>query len=453
MLEAQLLHTLHALTGQDPPAQRYLLAISGGLDSVVLGHLFWHSGLPFSVAHANFQLRGEESERDEQFVRELAEAWGVPCFVRKFDTRAHARVQGGSIQMAARELRYAWLEEVRRSEGLDWIVTAHHLDDSLETFFIHFLRGTGLRGLVGIPEKNGRVIRPFYAVSRTLLEAYYQEAGLTHREDASNAATDYLRNKIRHWIIPALRRIDPGIGLRAAGNMRALREALALYDWTVEQARKQAVQLQDIGFRIDWSVLEGFPSPSTILYELLAPYGFSHAQVAQAWEMRAGQPGKIIPAPGYTLLVDRKAFILEPVDADAVSELCIEAGESAMAFPEGTLYLEWIEQGEKEVLRTTDEPWQVYVNEQVLLFPLTLRKWRPGDVFCPFGMQGKHKKVQDLLTDLRLDRFRKERVWILENAEGQIVWVTGLRLDERARVDLKADGSCWRLRVVPTQFP
>jgi tRNA(Ile)-lysidine synthase len=445
-MDIDLKASLAALTGAPPDGQRFLLAVSGGLDSVVLAHLFRQNALEFGIAHCNFSLRGGDSGADEAFVGQLAGELGSPFFFRRFDTRAYARAVGASIQMAARELRYQWLEEVRCAEGYDWIATAHHLDDTLETFFINFIRGAGLRGLSGIPAKNGQVIRPFYRLCREDLEKYYRLNQLVHREDHSNAETTYLRNKIRHHIIPILRQIAPGILKKSAHNFESLHDALLLYDHTLEKIRAATCVISGQRILLDWTQIEPLPSPASILFELLAPFGLNAAQCRQAWDIRYGQPGKSFSSGTHILLIDRDRFILEPCKNNPPQTIAIEAGEQEILFPEGHLHFDW---------HTGDTPGDkntATISTTALSYPLILRKWRPGDRFCPAGMGGKHKKIQDLLTDLRLDRLRKQRIWVLENGDGNIIWVIGTRQDQRFACLAPTADSCLQIRFFPTEI-
>lgn len=442
--------SLRTLTGKNPEGQRFLLAVSGGLDSVVLAHSFQESRLNFGIAHCNFQLRAVDADLDEAFVRQLAYQSGAPCFIQRFETLNLALQTGNSVQMEARNLRYMWLEEVRAAQGYDWIVTAHHLDDALETFFINFLRGSGLRGLTGIPERNGNIIRPFLARSRQELEQEYQRKGLSHREDVTNAETTYLRNKIRHLLLPVLQQIEPGILQRAAQNFSALRAALLLFDHSINVIRHTALTQEGHRIYIAWKQLESLPAPATILLELLGTHGFNEAQCSKIWRARTGQPGKIFETASHILLVDRNRFILEPLSEENPAPVLLQDSTTAIPFPGGHLQLlKMQEYSEKPVSDHTDV---IQIPASRLAFPLILRKWQAGDRFCPSGMEGKHKKIQDYLTDLHMDRLRKSRVWVLENGDGRIIWLVGLRQDERFRFSSNQTDSCLEIRFFQTEF-
>ncbi|MFZ4427479.1 MAG: tRNA lysidine(34) synthetase TilS [Saprospiraceae bacterium] len=445
-MDIDLKASLIALTGAQPAGQRFLLAVSGGLDSVVLAHAFMQNNLEFGIAHCNFSLRGDDSDADEAFVGQLANQYACPFFARRFDTRAHARESGISIQMAARKLRYRWLESVRSTAGYDWIATAHQLDDALETFLINFIRGTGLRGLSGIPAKNERIIRPFLQLRREDLEKYYKHYHLTHREDRSNAETDYLRNKVRHLIVPVLLQIEPGILKKSAQNFEALHNASLLYDHTLEKIRSAACMAAAQRVVIDWSQIEPFPAPASILFELLAPFGFNAVQCRRAWEIRSGQPGKSFSSSTHILVIDRNHFILEPQKNTFPQAIAIEAETHEVLFPEGRLQFS---------AHTNQRPGDkntAVIPTANLSYPIMLRKWRPGDRFCPSGLGGRHKKIQDLLTDLRLDRLSKQRIWVLENGDGKIIWVIGIRQDQYFTCLATKPDSCLEIRFFPTEI-
>lgn len=434
---------LSELTGEDPGGQRFLLAVSGGLDSVVLLRLFARSGYAFAVAHGNFALRGAESDADERFVHALAEQSGVPVFSCRFPTQDHARARRISIQMAARDLRYEWLETVRREQGFDWLVTAHHWNDSLETFFINLLRGSGLRGLVGIPPRNDRILRPLNGFTRAALEAFYQEEGLVHREDASNAETYYLRNQIRHLLVPVLRRIQPGFEKQLDRTFHALRGALQIYAHALQNLRQTCVETKDNRVLIHWPRLEEHPAAAAVCFELLAPYGFRPEQAESIWKGRNRQSGQLFFAPDFQLLIDRETFILEKrilknsllwVDIDQAGSYELPQGQLSLTYDAGALPPEWPDGG-REALVSAEE----------LLFPLLCRPWAPGDFLYPLGMKGKRKKVQDILTDSKIDRFAKDRALVLENGDGRIIWLIGYRLDERFKLNKDNEQPFWRI--------
>ncbi len=428
MLEA-FREALYRLTGAPPQGQRFLLAVSGGLDSVSLVHLCARLQLAFGIAHVNFQLRGEESDLDSAFVRNLAAEWHVPFFCIVYDTKAECAARGGSVQMVARELRYDWLQSLRAEEGYDWLLTAHHLEDSVETFFIHLFRGAGLRGLAGIPEQREHILRPMARFSRDSIRAFQREHAFPYREDSSNAKTDYLRNKIRHLVLPLLETLNPGFGSTAGKSLHALQGALAIYEEAVARYRSQAVREEPGQVGVYWLSFEQHPGAETLAFELLRPYGLNAAQCAEIWARRDSSVGSRFYSTTHLCLIDRKRFLIA---ARATKE-----PDPETEIPGPGVYSRsgrWLRISRvADVDKGTTDARRILVPVELLSFPLTWRQWRPGDRFCPSGMQGRHKKIQDFLTDLRIDRLEKEKVTVLEDATGKILWVVGYRPDDRFR--------------------
>ncbi len=417
---------------------RLLVAVSGGLDSVALSHVGVRLGWDIGLAHCNFQLRGPDSDADAKFVQALAQELGLPFYQTTFETLAFAETQQMSIQMAARALRYDWLESTRQAQGYDWIVTAHHRNDSIETFFYNFAKGAGLRGLQGIPVRNGRVVRPLLPIDKNDILDWARAENLRWREDASNAEDKYARNKIRHHIMPVLQELNPDFEQTATDNLQRLREALALYELGLEQARAQAVVETDAQLRIDLSKLSHYQNiTNTLLYEWLHPYGFHARQIAR---MPTAATGAIFYASAHRLLVDRAHLILEKQAPAALQQRAtIPAGTSELHLDVGCFTFSY----QTECPETfPDDSFSVYLNAEKLRFPLTLRHWQAGDYFYPLGLSGKRQKLQDFFTNLKLSRFEKERVWLLCTADGAICWVVGHRLDERYKITADTK-TCW----------
>lgn len=416
------------------PESRVLLAVSGGLDSMAMWHLFRQASFNLGVAHCNFQLRGQASEEDERFVLAMADEWQAPVFSRRFDTEAYARQSGESIQVAARELRYSWLEEVRRENGFTHIATAHHLNDSIETLLFNLTKGCGMRGLHGIPLKNGCIIRPFLFAARSRLEQYVTEKGIPFREDATNREAKYYRNKIRHNVIPALKEINPAFEQTMAENIGRFRQVEQLLDWAMRHIAQDAIISYGTPFRLSIRELESFgPVLPTVLFEFLYPYGFNSSQVQQLAQ-GLGSTGAIFLSSGYRLLVEREELVVEktPEGQGAGPQEYQLAGETeGLAVPGGKLALS------RHPGRPADFPptgWQACLDAERLQFPLTLRHWRAGDAFQPLGMGGRHQKLQDLFSNQKVSRFEKEKAWVLEDAAGRICWVVGYRVDERFKI-------------------
>ena len=421
-----------------PPDSRVLLAISGGLDSIAMAYLFRQSGWDFGLAHCNFKLRGDASNGDERFVKDLAQSWGAPFYSITFDTLTEAETLGVSIQMAARELRYKWLEATREKEGYSHIATAHHLNDSIETVLLNWAKGCGIRGLHGIPSQNGNIIRPLLFASRAGLEAFVAANKITFREDASNAEDKYSRNRIRLQAIPALRKINPALEATMAANLERMKEAEYLYDYALDLLRGQIVS--EIEGRVLLSIpllREHAAAMPSLLYEFLSPFGFNTSQ-AQQLASSLGHTGAAFFAPHYRLLVDRDALILEALpESESLVVHQIEETNQVLELSDGRLSLH--RHSGRPGFFTSDTT-EAALDADILEFPLRLRRWQEGDVFQPLGMGGQHQKVQDFFTNYKVPRFDKEMAWILEDRLGRICWVVGYRIDDRFRIraDTKA---------------
>ena len=408
---------------------------------MVLTDLFNRSNRRFAIAHCNFQLRGTESNKDAEFVSAKAAELDVKFYVKSFETQHYAINHRLSIQEAARVLRYYWLEHIRARYKYDYLVTAHHLDDSLETFLFNFSKGTGLKGLIGIPPVNGKIIRPLLGFGRSELEIYYQHYKLEHREDASNSKEDYDRNKIRHQIVPVLKAINPGLCSNVATNFENLKDTFLLFQERVQQLKEEMVSQAGTQTKIKLPALMLHPARSTLLYEFLNPFHFHPNQISQILDCINRQgTGAIFYSKYYRLLIDRDQLIIE-VSKD------VELVSYKIKGPNQTLELS----EEKLILQEVQAPGHfpddlsiAFLNLEKLQFPLQLRRGQKGDQCCPLGMNGKRKKVQDLLSDLKINRFAKDQIWILENGNGEICWVLGLRLDERYKI-VSTTGPCLQL--------
>ncbi len=423
------------------PQQSTLIAISGGIDSVVLCFLFSLSEWPFALAHVNFQLRGSASDADAVFCKELADTLGVPFHETQLDTVAYASTKGKSIQLAAREFRYAWLEEIRVANNYTHIATAHHLNDSMETVIYNMTKGCGLKGLLGIPLRNGKVIRPLLFAARLEIEAYALEQDLSWREDASNASLKYRRNQIRHQVIPPLRAINPGFDQTAAGNLQRWQESYQLYQRMVTQLRGQLVKEIAGVLRIDAIGLADYPEQASLLYEWLSPYGFTEAIIR---ELLAGEgSGRQFLSPTHRLVTTAEVYLVALLEEKKSEVILIEKEVRKVKLDHGQqLVLHWLENA-PEIF--PNNPKVAYLDRESLTFPLKLRRWQAGDRFQPLGMNGQHRKLQDFFSDQKLSLVEKDLVWVMESA-GEICWVVGMRVDERFRVKDKK-GACLELRL------
>lgn len=409
---------------------RILLAVSGGLDSMALAWLCVEAGWSVGVAHCNFGLRGAEADADEAFVAAFAQARQLPFHVRRFDARAEARMRGISIQMAARRLRYAWFEELADAHDYHYIATAHHLEDSFETLLLNLLRGTGLVGLQGIPLRRGRVVRPLLGFGKGELEAWMRARGRTWRIDSSNASTIYRRNFLNREILPLFDTLAPG-WRHAYGRTSALvRDGLALWRQAVAELLDRLVIEKEGCQSLELDALRRQVGGRAVLWEWLRPRGFSSAQVAEIWRCR--RSGARFVSGGWTVWYDRGTLWLVLRDEETGWEPLYWPGpEESLALPDGRWLQAEILDAPPEVF--PDDPAHAWLDAEKVRWPLVVRPWRAGDRFCPLGMGGRSKKLQDLFSDMKLSAVEKRRVPILET-DGTICWVAGLRLDERFKV-------------------
>ncbi|MAB49819.1 MAG: tRNA lysidine(34) synthetase TilS [Flavobacteriaceae bacterium] len=411
---------------------RLVIAISGGIDSVVLAQLCHKLNFDFALAHCNFNLRGNESDADEDFVLDLGEQLNVEVFVQNFDTETYAEENKCSIQMAARELRYDWFSELAQQLNFDYILTAHHGDDNLETFLINFTRGTGLNGLTGIPEINGNIARPLLPFSRETIEAYAKSENIAWREDSSNSSRKYLRNKLRHDVIPILKEINPNVLDSFQNTLSNLKETEAIVNQSIKDFLSKAI-LKKEGNTITYAVSEFKKqnNPKAFLYEAFKNCGFTEWNDVEG--LLDAETGKYIVSNTYKLTKHREFLILTTRHSKLVSEsqsglfltkLDIEVGK--VQTPIGILFFD-----EAEALLDNSKT-TIYADVKKLNYPLELRQWETGDVFHPIGMKGK-KKVSKYLKDEKLTPSEKENTWVL-TSENKIVWIVGRRADERFKV-------------------
>lgn len=404
---------------------KLLIAISGGLDSVVLTELCHKLNLNISLAHCNFNLRGKESDADEDFVLQLAEDLDVEVFIENFDTKGFAKDNKRSIQMAARELRYAWFEELADQLKFDYILTAHHADDNLETFLINFTRGTGLEGLTGIPEVNNKFVRPLLPFSREQLEQYAKEDRIKWREDRSNASIKYLRNKLRHDVIPVLKEINPSLLQSFQNTTNHLNDVSDIVDATMDDFLNKTIESMDkkeVKFRI--SEFKKLKNPSAYLYQTFKEFGFTQWQ--DMLDLLDAETGKQIFSSTYRLIKNREFLLLSEINNEKSLSISVLETDKKVETLFGSLLFDEVD------AVANNEPNIIYVDKALLEFPLTIRKWQEGDVFYPFGMLGK-KKLSKYFKDEKLSLIDKENVWLL-CSQNDIVWVINRRADNRFRV-------------------
>lgn len=395
----------------------HIVALSGGADSVALLRLLIDLGYRVEAAHCNFHLRGDESNRDEQFVKNLCQLHNVPLHLIHFDTAEYASIHQVSIEMAARELRYRYFEQLRQDIGADTICVAHHRDDAVETLLMNLLRGSGIHGLTGIRPSNGHIVRPLLGVSRQEIEEYLHSIGQDYVTDSTNLQPDVLRNKLRLQLIPLLEQLSPGASENIARSAFYLSEAEKVYnDGIAHNLGENMV-----------SAIKSSPSPLCLLHEWLSPHGFNRTQIEQILASLDGESGREFTSPTHTLVIDRDQLVLEPVSTPMKPLIIPEPGNYRLS--EGKL-LKIQSTEDINISKLTD---CATLDQEKILFPLTVRPVQSGDVFCPFGMEGR-KLVSDFLTDRKLSILEKRRQLVVTDASGSILWLVGLRTDHRYRV-------------------
>ena len=416
-------HNLKFLT-----SGKLLIAISGGLDSVVLTNLCHKSNFKIALAHCNFNLRGEESDSDESFVIELADTLNLEVFSQHFDTDTFANEQGISTQMAARDLRYDWFKNLAKQLDFDYILTAHHADDALETFLINLSRGTGLDGLSGIPQINENIVRPLLPFTREDIENYATANQLKWREDSSNASLKYLRNQLRHEVIPALKSTNPKFLQNFQNTQAHLKDSQLIVNNTIDQFIKDSVEMEGDTLKIDIASIKGLSNRNAYLFALLKDYNFT------AWDdivnLIDAQSGKQILSSTHVLLKDRTYLILSElnkrVSSSVVERLSVNENTKKCTTILGTLAFDDVNQ----IAEINDST--VYVDKDLLKYPLTVRHWKKGDYFYPFGMQSR-KKLSKFFKDEKYTLNQKESALLLYS-DNDIVWIINKRADDRFKV-------------------
>lgn len=409
---------------------RILLGVSGGIDSICMFHLFRELNYAIAIAHCNFQLRGSESDLDEEFVQDLAEQFDIPFFSQKFDTVEVSERQGISIQMAARDLRYEWFEEIRDTYNYNYIGIAHNSDDVVETFLINLSRGSGIKGFSGIKPKTGKIIRPILFASRHEIERFIDENNYAYREDSSNQSTKYSRNLVRHEIIPLFEKINPNFRSTVIENISKLKDTEEIYLKHITNIKETLIREKDGYLLIGLEKLSELNPLETILFELIKPFGFSAAQVKDIIKSFDSIPGKQFHSATHRIIRDREDLIIEELSSMHANNYYIDSQADI------------IENPIKLKITTTqiDDDFEIdksrnigYFDMDNIEFPLVLRKWEKGDYFMPLGMKNL-KKLSDFFIDSKLSIAEKEKVWILESLN-KIIWVMGYRIDERFKVN------------------
>ena len=415
-----------------PANKKFLLAVSGGLDSVVLAELFALSAFDYSIAHCNFQLRGKESDGDENFVEKLAAKSNVSFFSVRFETEKFCSDNKISVQMGARQLRYEWLKEIKVKHKLDYIVTAHHADDSIETFFINLLRGTGISGLKGIRPKNDDVIRPMLGFYRTEIEKFARKNKLKWREDSSNISDKYERNRIRHHVVPALEKADENAKRNIRQSMSMLASAEETYREAIWKKTNEFVKRSKDKVVVDLGLFTGNNQAALYLYELVKEFGFGFEQANLIVDCiaKGEHSGKAFYSASHRLMIDRKSLSIIPIKQEEGKSFTVSPGFKMINL--GDTYC-WFEKLRKTKSFKPDPSHEIAALDfDKLVFPLQVRKWKQGDRFHPLGMQ-KPKKISNFLIDNKVSVLDKEQVYVLVSG-GKIVWVMGHRIDDRFKV-------------------
>ena len=402
---------------------KILAAVSGGVDSVVMLHLLVQSGFKPAVAHCNFHLRGDESDGDEVFVRQLAEKYNLPLFVKQCPASDFAEEKHISIEMAARDLRYAWFEKLMNEHHFQKLAIGHNRDDDAETFFINLFRCSGLHGLKGIPVKRDRIIRPLLFASRDEILQYANNQKLKFREDSTNATDDYLRNRIRHHMMPFMEDHFPGSRTALSETMDKLKDTDKLFELLVAEKKRDLVETRGNRFQISKEKLNAYPQIQVLLYYLLRDFGFNRSQIAQISQaMNEDQCGQMYFSGSYRLLSDRESLIIYPLTTTNKINWPVEIKSGLLTKPL-PLEIKLIKKHPNFILEKN--PGKAYFDLDKIQTPLFIRKWEKGDRFDPFGMKGS-KLVSDFFIDKKINRFEKENIWLLVSGD-TILWIIGYR--------------------------
>ena len=408
--------------------ERVIVALSGGIDSIVLTKLLAETRTTLVATHCNFHLRGNESDGDEQFVLDFCKTNGITCHTRHFDTEAYAKAQGLSIEMAARELRYTWFEELRQDLGFDKISVAHHADDQIETFFINLLRGSGIHGLKAMLPQNGNIVRPLLWATRQEINDYAMAQNLTWRNDSTNSQTIYTRNKLRNIIIPEIEKNFANARHAITQSINYLSSESSLYDEIVNQRITALETTTDNATAIAKSAFGG-NNGKQLLFEWIKRYGFNTSQcefIAEALP----KAGIHFLSPTHRLCIEHDRLAINALQAETISEVPIFPDTKEIDSPV-KMSISTIEKTDNTTI--SRDPHSAMLDLNKMEFPLLLRQWRHGDRFKPLGMKGS-KLVSDFFNDLRLTQMEKDNSLIIEDKTGTIVWVVGRRIDDRFKV-------------------
>jgi len=422
--------------------------VSGGIDSVVLCELCKQAGYSFIIAHCNFKLRADESERDAAFVQQLAQNYKVPFLKKEFDTAEYAQNHKLSIQEAARELRYGWFSELLKpaignpqsanvkpetwnlQPGTgNWLLTAHHLDDNIETMLMHFFRGTGIHGLRGMLPKQGQIVRPLLFARKQELKKFATEHNLNWVEDSSNALDKYSRNYFRNQLIPLVQNIYPEAENNLAANLRRFAEMEQLYEQALALHKKKLLEYKGEEVHISILKLQKSEPLHSVVYEIISDFGFSAGQVDEVIKLLGSESGRYVQSATHRIIKNRRWLIIAAAKAEQAQTLVIDADEDRIVFENGALAFAQVN---SKNVQMVNDPAIALIDQNTVQFPLLLRKWKKGDYFYPLGLK-KKKKLARFFIDQKLSMTDKEKVWVLESNK-KILWVVGLRIDDRFKI-------------------
>lgn len=411
----------------------FIIAVSGGVDSVVLCSLCRQAGFSFSIAHCNFRLRGAESDRDENFVRTLAQQYQVPIYTESFDTHLYAQQHRLSVQEAARALRYQWFAAQKEQRGAQQVLLAHHADDSVETALMHYFRGTGLPGLTGIPDFTPDKVcfRPLLPFTRKQILQYAEENKLQWVDDSSNSSSKYTRNFFRNELLPSIEKVFPDVRGNLIDNLDRFRKTKVFYDQSVASLKAKLVKKEKGVDAVPVLQLMRYAHTS-FLYEVVKDYGFGEKQVPEVLKLASSETGSYIESQQYRMIRNRRWFLMVPKIAEAAETVLIDAGARAVSFAGGELHFK---RKDAAGFSIKTDPAIAQLDGALVQYPLLLRRWKAGDYFYPLGL-GKKKKLSRFFIDNKLSLAEKEKVWVLQSGE-KIIWVVGHRIDHRFRVTPK----------------
>lgn len=410
-------------------ADKLLIAVSGGLDSVVLCNLCRQAKYDFAIAHCNFKLRGDFSDSDALFVQALAKELNVPYFTTSFDTIAVAKESKKGLEETARDLRYDWFNTIAAQNNYTKILTAHHADDNIETVAMNFFRGTGIKGLRGILPKNGAVIRPLLFARRAALEGFAKSNNIGFVTDHTNAENDYTRNNFRNTILPLVNKNFPEAGENILKNIQRFTEVEILYRQSIDLHLKKLLVVKGNEVHIPILKLQKTKPLATVFFEIIKDYGFTAHQTQEALNLLDSETGKYIQSNSYRIIKNRNWLIIAPVESEQAINILVEEKDKKITFESGVLQLEHFN---KDAVVIANDASIAMLDADVIKFPLLLRKWKQGDYFYPLGM-AKKKKLGRFLNDLKLSITQKENIWVIE-MDKKIIWITGKRIDDRFKI-------------------